>query len=50
MWYLKETSELNIVYKREDLIDYSDSVYTDDQYDQQSINEIIFLLEEELFI
>ena len=27
--YLKETLELDIVYKREDLIDYSDSVYTD---------------------
>ena len=27
--YLKETLKLDIIYKREDLIDYSDSAYID---------------------
>ena len=50
MWYLKEMSELSIVYKREDLIDYSDSAYTDNWCNQQLTNKIIFLSEKELFI
>ena len=34
MQYLKEMSELSIIYKREDLIDYSDSAYTDNWCNQ----------------
>ena len=50
MQYLKETSELSIIYKREDLIDYSDSVYADNQCNQQLINEAVFLSERESFV
>ena len=50
MQYLKGTSELDIVYKREDLIDYSDSVYTDNWCDWWLTNETVFLSEEESFI
>ena len=50
MQYLKEMSELDIVYKREGLIDYSDSVYTDDWCDWWLTNETVFLSEKESFI
>ena len=50
MWYLKRILELSIIYKREDLINYSDSAYTDNQYNWWSINETAFLSEKKSFI
>ena len=50
MWYLKKMSKLDIVYKREDLTNYSDSAYVDDWCDQWLTNEATFLSEDEVFV
>ena len=50
MKYLKETADVTIVYKRGDLIEYSDSVFDDDRCDWCSINEAAFLCEGDVFV
>ena len=50
MCYLKETADLEIVYKKRDIMSYSDSVYTDDCADWCSINEATFLSKEDVFV
>ena len=50
MKYLKETADMIIIYKRGDLIEYSDSVFNDDRCDWCLINETAFLCKEGVFI
>ena len=50
MKYLKETADVTIIYKRDSLIEYSDSAFDDDRCDQCLINEAAFLCEEGVFV
>ena len=50
MKHLKETADVTIIYKRGDLIEYSDSAFDDNRCDQHLINETAFLCEEGVFI
>ena len=50
MCYLKETADLEIVYRKRDIVSYSDSAYTDDHADQCLINGAAFLSKEDAFI
>ena len=50
MCYLKETADLKIVYRKRDIVSYSDSVYADNCTNWCLINEAAFLSEEDVFM
>ena len=50
IYYLKETADLKIVYKKRDIVSYLDSVYTNNHTNWCLINEAAFLSEGDMFI